>query len=1423
MAIINQSSANKKTTSKSIFVSSTFRDMQAERDILRDIVMPKINAFATEYGEYVELIDLRWGVNTADVSEEEQNNKVLHTCLDEIQRSRPFFIGILGDRYGWVPPESDINDAVESVEYSTTSLKQSVTSLEIEYGALNSPEPPVCLFYFRNIKNYLFQDKQTTAIYRDEGTNKSQLNTLKNEIKKKFNNKIRNYNASIVNGEVTKLKAFAEMVAKDIIAILHEEWGDVPTEKPEEEEQEITSLDLFRQSRTNNFAGRTAALQELRDYCLGENGSPILLVQGEAGSGKSALLCQVMKELEGNSFLLPASCGLTPLSSEPKGILRTLIWRLEKHLGLESEEASDDEELDDAPNKKGFSTLDEIKERFFELLHIASEKERIVVVIDALDQLTGGEEVQYMRWFNQKLPKNTRVLFSIIDGPQVEAIIRLGGQIYPVPAINDNDITDIIHSMAQRNHKQIADSVVEYILKKVLPDGIQAAQNPLYLSLLVQDLVMMDRYEHAIIDEYTKLGMTPMESIVHFMKERIDKTPPDAEGVFLFMVERLGKLIGDDFVKAVCGMIAISRTGLREIDLEGAFIRIGLKYNTADFSWLRQLLRGLFKQGDMNQWDFAHQSLRRALRRDKEKLKFLNFGIANYLSDIVEMDNFATREIIHHLCIANEPDIAAQVIIKHGKTHEKIFAHGLADAYIEHEDANKFLIDISVYLENSLDTQRWRLVEIFHDCLKYLPEGTRPFRIKLILSVINRFKGLRGPETDRVTALCVYQIARLYTETGETEKAEPYYQKSLNLREQLCEQKQTTSALIDLWDSYIDMGRHLKSIGKIEEEEIKYKESIDVAIKLHKLKESASAYRCLSGSYYIMGGHLMDTGKIEEAGVYYKLALDAAEKHAKLISKTIISRNLASCIYGMGLYLYNIGKKEDAGEYYLKSLNLMQLKYERSGSIGDLDDLSTANRIYGNYLTEFGELNHAEIYLNKAIDIAEALYGKRKTDEALHQLLEILDRKAVNLSKQGKHEEAGILFKKIVDMSDERYKNNTIKARFENLAESYHNLGTNYNNLNQFEKAIEYYQKAVDTYEQVYKQSKSVGTLRLLSRAYKNLGNSYNKLKLIDKVKIFYQKAIDVYEELYRQTGTMQELKNLHDSYMKMGDFLTGIKRIKESGIFYQNALEAVNSIKKINDTEDVRRNIHCLYDKIGDYFKSISKINEAVEYYQKSLESREQIFNQCGTTKALSSMAYSYGKMADCLEELGKMDEAMEYFKKNIQARELISNRDDSADENPLNELSRSYNKMGDHLSKLNKIEEAEEYYKKSLNVRKQLCEQKDTEENIGSLWFSYRKRGKHFAELGQFEKADIYYKESLNTAIILYEKFGTVKPLSSLISSYDDIGDNKYALGLLEEAYVYRLKALELHEQSVKLDPTREKQDSYYRKKIEQSKPEA
>ena len=84
-----------------VFISSTFKDMQSERDQMHNRVLPLVDAELEKYGEELEFADLRWGVNTKGLSEEESSRKVLSLCLDRIDDCKPYMIVFIGERYGW--------------------------------------------------------------------------------------------------------------------------------------------------------------------------------------------------------------------------------------------------------------------------------------------------------------------------------------------------------------------------------------------------------------------------------------------------------------------------------------------------------------------------------------------------------------------------------------------------------------------------------------------------------------------------------------------------------------------------------------------------------------------------------------------------------------------------------------------------------------------------------------------------------------------------------------------------------------------------------------------------------------------------------------------------------------------------------------------------------------------------------------------------------------------------------------------------------------------------------------------------------------------------------------------------------------------------------------------------------------------------
>ncbi len=71
-----------------VFISSTFRDMIAERDELMSHTWPELRRLCQE--RHVELVevDLRWGI----AEEQCTRKETLKLCLDEILACRPFLL-----------------------------------------------------------------------------------------------------------------------------------------------------------------------------------------------------------------------------------------------------------------------------------------------------------------------------------------------------------------------------------------------------------------------------------------------------------------------------------------------------------------------------------------------------------------------------------------------------------------------------------------------------------------------------------------------------------------------------------------------------------------------------------------------------------------------------------------------------------------------------------------------------------------------------------------------------------------------------------------------------------------------------------------------------------------------------------------------------------------------------------------------------------------------------------------------------------------------------------------------------------------------------------------------------------------------------------------------------------------------------------
>ena len=77
--------------------------------------------------------------------------RAVEICLSEVSRC-DFFIGILGNRYGYIPSSYIVPDSEEFDWLKDYPTGCSVTELEIQHAALNKPEDAVgkAFFYIRD-------------------------------------------------------------------------------------------------------------------------------------------------------------------------------------------------------------------------------------------------------------------------------------------------------------------------------------------------------------------------------------------------------------------------------------------------------------------------------------------------------------------------------------------------------------------------------------------------------------------------------------------------------------------------------------------------------------------------------------------------------------------------------------------------------------------------------------------------------------------------------------------------------------------------------------------------------------------------------------------------------------------------------------------------------------------------------------------------------------------------------------------------------------------------------------------------------------------------------------------------------------------------------------------------------------------------
>lgn len=257
-----------------VFISSTFKDLNPERNYIMKMIFPRLKEVARELGIDLVILDLRWGIT----SEDTKNGKVLEICLREIDNSHPYFIGIIGNRYGWCPSETDYNNN-KNLYYSYHKIKKyirrqlSITEIEFKYAALDCHKRVKALFFLKECKNTKnvnnAEEQKKLERFKDKVIHNKRYPVNKFKSKKQLGKLIYNYILEELNNLSPKRRNINKY-----------------QELKESQQWYISSLIENYVPNVNSLK----AIDEIINKKISTDSKGGISIQGPSGSGRSSLL-----------------------------------------------------------------------------------------------------------------------------------------------------------------------------------------------------------------------------------------------------------------------------------------------------------------------------------------------------------------------------------------------------------------------------------------------------------------------------------------------------------------------------------------------------------------------------------------------------------------------------------------------------------------------------------------------------------------------------------------------------------------------------------------------------------------------------------------------------------------------------------------------------------------------------------------------------------------------------------------------------------------------------------------------------------------------------------------------------------------------------------------------------------------------------
>jgi preprotein translocase subunit SecA/nephrocystin-3 len=427
-----------------VFISSTFQDMEGERSYLINRTFPTLRDIASKRGVMLTELDLRWGIT----DEESKSGRVVDICFREIENSVPFFIGIIGNRYGWIPKAKDIGEGVAErfpvvSHYLDNHL--SVTEMEMQFGVLERKENMHAFFYIKEPET--------------KSDNPVMLRRLKDAVRA----------SRYPSSSYSSLEDLGRQVEKAFVTLLDQLFPEVSLTGHQKERMSQQSL-IQKLSMTyikdqNSFDILTRFAEDSEhDH---------LVVTGDSGMGKSAFLANWAKENTYNKQFSIISFFLSNGGNQSSSnILNYLAEEISERCGLDLVNGSDEK------------TMERLLQEF------STRNEKLVIIIDAINQIADVKQAKRLNWL-PIFPKNVKVIISTLKADAtMEALISRGYPIFELGHLKEGQRRQLVEEYLSDNYgKHLRADLISGIVKD------PQCENTLVLKTLLDEIICIGRHD----------------------------------------------------------------------------------------------------------------------------------------------------------------------------------------------------------------------------------------------------------------------------------------------------------------------------------------------------------------------------------------------------------------------------------------------------------------------------------------------------------------------------------------------------------------------------------------------------------------------------------------------------------------------------------------------------------------------------------------------------------------------------------------------------------------------------------------------------------------------------------------------------------------------------------------------------------------